>query len=382
MRAVIPSAGRVLFCGNELNANTLTRIGSKVTCTRASLNNTISYLRRGKRCVSHRTAVLATNHEAITFMSYRPRNSINGKDDNSAGCKMDIGGGAKSQPRNRAMIRNFTMLTAPNPLLNTCLDTLSRKTIQSRQNSNLSNGDKRSENTKPTDDDQENAKQSKAYGMISKQTADQISSILNQAQSIPNIITIMRICSTPFLSYFILTEQYTYALTGCVLAAISDGLDGYIARNYDGITVLGTYLDPLADKIFINCLALTLSSVGVLPTWCVGIWIGKDVLLMLGTYFVNASATIGTSHAVIDPTRTSLKIEPTFIGKVNAVLQFGTIGVGLGLTSIDIPSDDVVHVLSLISCGTTIASGLSYIGGKSMTPSGNSMVNTTKNNDK
>eukprot|EP00555_Chaetoceros_dichaeta_P004406 CAMPEP_0198262906 /NCGR_PEP_ID=MMETSP1447-20131203/11344_1 /TAXON_ID=420782 /ORGANISM="Chaetoceros dichaeta, Strain CCMP1751" /LENGTH=192 /DNA_ID=CAMNT_0043951321 /DNA_START=704 /DNA_END=1282 /DNA_ORIENTATION=+ len=192
----------------------------------------------------------------------------------------------------------------------------------------------------------------------------------------------MRICSTPALSYFILTQQYTYALTGCVLAAISDGLDGYIARNYAGETVLGSYLDPFADKLVINCLALSLASVGVLPNWCVGIWMGKDVLLFGGAYRAVALAAKGTGHAVFDPAHTSLKIEPTFISKVNTILQFGTIGVGLGMAGLDVPSNDIVHVLSVISCGTTVASGLSYLDGKSMTKSGNSMGSKSNNDDR
>merc|ERR1712238_310026 len=149
-------------------------------------------------------------------------------------------------------------------------------------------------------------------------------------------ITMMRICSTPLLSYLILNQQYTYALAGCFLAGLSDGLDGYIARNYDGKTVLGTYLDPLADKLFINCVALSLLSVDILPIWSVGVWIGKDILLCVGTYRNAALAAKGSGHAVIDPSRTPLKIKPTLISQANTLLQFGTIWVGLGMASLDI----------------------------------------------
>jgi len=350
--------------------------------TQSSLHNTLSFFQIGGRHISHRTAVLAADHEDMCCCQ---NNSFPSKYTNSNPEWKTYIGDANSQPRNLAIIRNLSMQYVVSPLSNSQLNTLSRKIIQSRRNTNLSKGKDHLENAKSTlKDEKEGAKRIDVYGigMISRQTEDQISSILVQAQSTPNLITIMRICSTPVLSYFILTQQYTYALTGCVLAAISDGLDGYIARNYEGKTVLGSYLDPFADKLVINCLALSLSSVGVLPNWCVGIWMGKDVLLFVGAYRAVALAARGTGHAVLDPAHTPLKIEPTFISKVNTILQFSTIGIGLGMAGLDVTSNEIVHVLSWISCGTTVASGLSYLDGKSMTKSGNSMVSKTNNNDR
>jgi len=404
VRTILPSAGRVSLCRNRQNANHLTRIDT-IKSTRLSLHTALLFFQRGGRYISHRTVVLATDNEDIC---YRQNSSFDGKDNNfKAEWKKDVGGDAKNKLSNSAMIRNLAMQTVSNPRRSIRLNTLSGKIMQSRKNNNRSNGKDNLEKSKCTINDetkvvkevnyyqtpapistttppnqQLDAKRKSGYGMISKQTEDQISSILAQAQSTPNLITIMRICSTPALSYFILTQQYTYALTGCVLAAISDGLDGYIARNYEGETVLGSYLDPFADKLVINCLALSLSSVGVLPYWCVGIWMGKDVLLFGGAYRAVALAARGTGYAVFDPAHTPLKIEPTFISKVNTILQFGTIGVGLGMASLDVPSNDIVHVLSLISCGTTVASGLSYLDGKSMTKSGNSMGSKTNNDDR
>lgn len=281
--------------------------------------------------------------------------------------------------RSRAMIRNLT-IRRPVSCLVLCshLNTMTTNVIQSKMYTNLTKGDKKSKDTII----EKKAKESKEYGILSKQTTDQISSILTQAQSTPNMITIMRICSTPFLSYLIMKEQYTCALVGCCLAGLSDGLDGYIARNYDGKTVLGSYLDPLADKLFINCVALSLSSVDILPIWCVGIWIGKDIILCAGTYRNVALATKGSGHALIDPSRTPLKIEPTFISQINTLLQFGTIWVGLGVASVDIPYDDLVHGLSWISCVTTFASCMSYLDGKSMKKSGNPDDKKSNNTDK
>ena len=69
---------------------------------------------------------------------------------------------------------------------------------------------------------------------------------LQQLRAIPNMITVSRILLIPFISYWIIQQQITLAFIGCVYAAISDVLDGYIARRYPYMqTSLGTYLDPL-----------------------------------------------------------------------------------------------------------------------------------------
>ncbi len=224
--------------------------------------------------------------------------------------------------------------------------------------------------------------------LLSKETRNQIRSILTQAKSIPNIITISRICSTPILCNLIITEQYHYAVAGCFLAGFSDYLDGYIAKNYNQQTVFGTYLDPLADKILINSIAFSLSYVSIIPYWSFALWFGRDVLLVGMSYRAARIAARGRGHAVADPERTPLKIQPTMISKVNTVMQFGTIGVGLGLAAMgdvgsgyysvnvnvldDMMTLSVIDGMTYITGGTTVWSGLSYIDGKSMIKSGNS----------
>jgi hypothetical protein len=91
-------------------------------------------------------------------------------------------------------------------------------------------------------------------GWISQNTRNQIDAIYTQSKSIPNIITLTRIASTPMLSYLVIEEQYVYAMYGCILAGFSDLLDGYIARKYDMKTNLGTYLDPLGVSVVFSCM--------------------------------------------------------------------------------------------------------------------------------
>jgi hypothetical protein len=86
----------------------------------------------------------------------------------------------------------------------------------------------------------------------------------------PNLITMGRILGTPVIGYWIIQgqedpQQLKYALAGCVVAATSDYLDGYLAKNYNMATVFGSWLDPIADKFLVNTLAISLWYIGLDP---------------------------------------------------------------------------------------------------------------------
>ena len=192
-----------------------------------------------------------------------------------------------------------------------------------------------------------------------------VTSLWEQMKSLPNLITAGRLASTPILSFLIVTHQHQAALVGCLLAAFSDGLDGYIAKHYDMATVLGTYLDPFADKILINTLSLSIwySSSSLLPTPLVGLWFVKDVALMGATYqhvLIKAWRKAGNDHHVLLP----LQVNPTFTSKVNTALQFVTLGTALvhplldGTTGVD----SVMQALCWLTGATTVASAFSYVG--------------------
>ncbi len=233
------------------------------------------------------------------------------------------------------------------------------------------------------DEEQETETAHWLFSRLSKQRQNQIDAIITQGQSLPNLITIGRIFSTPILCHWIMNHEYKYAAAGCLVAGLSDYADGYIAKNYNQKTVMGTYLDPLADKILINSIALSLAHVDILPLWCAGLWLGRDVLLFGTAYRMNAIASRGKDHAVIDPSKTTLEVKPTMISKINTVFQFGTIALSLGMAATVPAGADFHTVQSTIDVGmlghwnavegacyltscTTILSGLSYIDGNAM----------------
>ncbi len=71
--------------------------------------------------------------------------------------------------------------------------------------------------------------------------------------NIPNAISMARLISGPFVTYFILQEQWAAALGLLGVAGASDWADGYAAKHYGQSSVLGSYLDPLADKVLVCC---------------------------------------------------------------------------------------------------------------------------------
>jgi len=139
-----------------------------------------------------------------------------------------------------------------------------------------------------------------------------------------NKITILRVLLIPFfvveVLYFVRTGNEThreFALLCFAVAAIFDGVDGYIARHYNQKSELGAILDPLADKLLLISGVVVLSFdhrpfLGSIPYWLSGTIIGRDILLLIGL-------------AVIYMTVGKVKVRPRMVGKVSTVLQMAAI---------------------------------------------------------
>ena len=83
--------------------------------------------------------------------------------------------------------------------------------------------------------------------------------------NLPNILTFSRIAAAPFIGYFVFHDQHAWALGLFAYAGISDLLDGYIARRWNKRTVVGTVIDPMADKMLMTVLTVSLAAKGALP---------------------------------------------------------------------------------------------------------------------
>ena len=135
-----------------------------------------------------------------------------------------------------------------------------------------------------------------------------------------NKITILRILLIPFfvieVLYYVKTGNEIHRLVGILcfaVAAICDGVDGYIARQYNQWSELGTILDPLADELLLVSGVVLLSfdhgpRLGQFPFWLTGTIIGRDLLILIGM-------------GVIHLTAGKVKVRPRILGKIATVLQ-------------------------------------------------------------
>jgi cardiolipin synthase len=90
----------------------------------------------------------------------------------------------------------------------------------------------------------------------------------------------MRLLLVPLTVWLIISEAYAAAFATFLIAGVSDGIDGYLARRFDWRTRLGAYLDPLADKALVASVFVTLGFSKVIPAWLVIIVVSRDVLII------------------------------------------------------------------------------------------------------
>src|SRR5579862_1793666 len=140
-----------------------------------------------------------------------------------------------------------------------------------------------------------------------------------------NKVTILRMLLIPFFVvealYYVKTGKEAFRLLSMlsfVIAAVCDGVDGYIARHYNQRSELGAILDPLADKLLLVSGIILFSfnnepHFGSIPLWLTGTIIGRDLLLLVGL-------------GVIQMTVGKVKVRPRIVGKIATVLQMICIG--------------------------------------------------------
>ncbi len=170
--------------------------------------------------------------------------------------------------------------------------------------------------------------------------------------TVPNLITTMRIILAPIFIIYLINDQILSALVVFIIAGVSDGLDGLVARVFNQKSKLGTYLDPLADKILLVAAFVGLSVRGFLPSWLTVLVISRDVMILLGVL-------------VLSLNRMEISIKPKIASKITTCLQFVTIIAVLSKGYIlkdYIPySEKLYFYLFGTTALFTIGSGLHYI---------------------
>jgi cardiolipin synthase len=166
--------------------------------------------------------------------------------------------------------------------------------------------------------------------------------------SIPNLLTIARLLVAPFIFVAIVNGRHASALALFACAALTDGLDGLLARRFGQITATGAYLDPIADKVLISGVYLSLAAAGTVPWWLVIVIFGRDLFLLASS----GVALLFTGFR---------QFRPSVWGKASTFVQIACAIAWMTQNAVDSPA---LHALAegLIwpTAGITIWSGLHY----------------------
>ncbi|XP_004349401.2 hypothetical protein CAOG_02651 [Capsaspora owczarzaki ATCC 30864] len=189
---------------------------------------------------------------------------------------------------------------------------------------------------------------------------------LQRVWTVPNALSFARLVSSPVILVCFAGSQYHAAAGLFVFGAVSDLLDGMIARAFPSQrSMLGTALDPLADKFFMICSAAALAWVGSMPLPLATLVIARDVSLITGASYYRWKTTERprTWTKLLDITQVATEFIPTRISKLNTAVQFITIFCAvLTFTPYSIVSATTLDWMWWTMAFTTFASGLSYVG--------------------
>jgi cardiolipin synthase (CMP-forming) len=173
----------------------------------------------------------------------------------------------------------------------------------------------------------------------------------------PNVLSLLRIVLIPLFIILLSLDRHIAALVVFVIAAATDGLDGFIARRFKQKTVLGSYLDPIADKMLLVSAFIAFTLLTFIPPWVTILVVSRDVIIAMGI-------------AVLVLNACTIEIRPSLAGKCTTFFQIVTIAavmlfhvLGVRYTAIlDMPGRAaILSTLFLLTAGFTLASGLEYI---------------------
>ena len=177
-------------------------------------------------------------------------------------------------------------------------------------------------------------------------STDQKAVIIN----LPNAVTMLRICIIPVLFFLLFNPGRLWSLIIAVLfimAALTDLLDGYLARRYHIVTNIGKFLDPIADKIIVNTAMILMIPIGRIPACIVAIIIIRD-------FMIDGIRTIATSEGMI--------IDASKLGKRKTLCQiFALSALIIHYPFLGADAHAVGMVVLYVALWLTIHSGIDYM---------------------
>lgn len=131
--------------------------------------------------------------------------------------------------------------------------------------------------------------------------------------NLPNFLTMCRIGSIPIFLIFLTRQRYTEALYVFAAAAVTDGLDGAVARWFDRRTELGAFLDPFADKLMLVSAFVVLTIDGELPGYLLSVVMIRDIVIVVGYLMISFF------------TGERVPVRPSYLGKLSTFMQLGCV---------------------------------------------------------
>lgn len=170
----------------------------------------------------------------------------------------------------------------------------------------------------------------------------------NALRMVPNLLTLLRIFLVPFLIVAVVERRFEFALALFVVAAVTDAMDGLLARWLSQLTMLGQYLDPLADKLMLSSLFLALTWMGILEPRVAILVFARDIGMLLTAAILYATTNLRDFH-------------PSLLGKANSFSQI--VAVGMVLLDLVYPwrwMGDARTAMLDATIFLTVASGFHY----------------------
>jgi cardiolipin synthase (CMP-forming) len=165
---------------------------------------------------------------------------------------------------------------------------------------------------------------------------------------LPNLFTLLRLALTPVIALAILDQRFRDALLLCMLAGVSDGIDGQLARRFNWQSRAGAILDPLADKALLMIVFISLGIAWAIPRWLVWLVVGRDAMILL--------------MAVCALAFTKIRVfPPSWWGKVSTTVQLCSAVTFMAARAWPHPVFGVLVPLGIVlTAAATLWSGLHY----------------------
>jgi cardiolipin synthase len=166
--------------------------------------------------------------------------------------------------------------------------------------------------------------------------------------NLPNVITLLRLAAVPAVAWLVLREQWEAACWLFLAAAVSDGIDGFLARWLEQMTAFGAALDSVADKALGLVTLVMLTQAGAIPLWVTLAILLRDTVIVGGALSYRGMA----GH---------LEIHPTWLGKTHMFAEFTLLALVLGGLAEVVVLEDWLLPLFAIVFGIAVASGIQYV---------------------